>query len=108
MRAAPRWLLDPLGPLSIRPSYIFFIAPWLMKFWRASWSDKYPALMEAQAELMALSRSALDRQAESYSGEPLLRREGQLRLYDSEKSFLESSSYWSACKAFGIAHTLLK
>ena len=25
MRAAPRWLLDPLGPLSIRPSYIFFI-----------------------------------------------------------------------------------
>ena len=33
MRAAPRWLIDPLGPLSIRPSYAFSIAPWLIKFW---------------------------------------------------------------------------
>lgn len=107
IRAAPRWLLDPLGPLSIRLSYAFSIAPWLMKFWRASWSDKFPALMEAQAELMALSRSALERQAALHRGEALLRREGQLRLYDTESNFLESASYWSACKEFGIGYTLL-
>ena len=108
MKAAPGWLLDPLGPLSIRPSYIFSIAPWLMKFWRASWSDKFPALMKAQAELMALSRSALDRQSRLYRGNSLLRREGQLRLYDNSDTFRASSAYWLACKEYGIAHNLLE
>lgn len=107
IRAVPRWLFDPLGPLSIRSSYIFSIAPWLMRFWRASWSDKFPALMEAQIELMALSRSALDRQALAHRGEALLRREGQLRLYDTKQNFMRSASYWSACKEFEIGHTLL-
>ena len=107
MRAAPGWLLDPLGPLSIRPSYIFSIAPWLIKFWRASWSDRFPSLMKAQAELMSFSRSALERQAQLYRGEPLLRREGQLRLYDSRDTFRASSSYWQACKEYGITHDLL-
>lgn len=108
MKAAPGWLLDPLGPLSIRPSYIFSIAPWLMKFWRASWNDRFPSLMQAQAELMALSRSALDRQARLYRGDSLLRREGQLRLYDDSNAFRASSSYWLACKEYGIAHNLLE
>ena len=107
LRAAPSWLLDPLGPLSIRPSYVFSIAPWLMKFWRASWSDRFPSLMKAQAELMSLSRSALDRQAQQYRGEPLLRRAGQLRLYDGGDTFRASSSYWHACKEYGITHDLL-
>ena len=108
MRAAPGWLLDPLGPLSIRPSYVFSITPWLMKFWRASWSDRFPSLMKSQAELMSLSRSALDRQAQQYRGEPLLRRAGQLRLYDGSDTFRASSSYWHACREYGITHDLLE
>ena len=28
LRKAPRWLLDPLGPLSIAPAYLPRIAPW--------------------------------------------------------------------------------
>ena len=29
MRKAPKWLLDPLGPLSLPPSYALKIAPWM-------------------------------------------------------------------------------
>ncbi|MGB7262134.1 MAG: FAD-dependent oxidoreductase, partial [Albidovulum sp.] len=36
MRKAPKWLLDPLGPLSVPPSYALKIAPWMLRFWRAS------------------------------------------------------------------------
>src|SRR5690606_13381859 len=36
MKKAPRWLFDPLGPLSVPPSYALKIAPWLWRFWRAS------------------------------------------------------------------------
>ncbi len=32
----PRWLVDPLGPLSVRPSYALRAAPWLLRFLRAS------------------------------------------------------------------------
>jgi D-amino-acid dehydrogenase len=108
MKAAPRWLFDPLGPLSIPPSYVFAIAPWLLRFWRASWSDKFPSLMRAQAELMALSRSALDNLANHDDFEHLLRREGQLRVYDDKKSFRNSLGYWKSCEEFSVSHHLLE
>ena len=31
----PKWLLDPLGPLSLRPSYLPRLIPWLLRFKRA-------------------------------------------------------------------------
>jgi D-amino-acid dehydrogenase len=35
LKKAPKWLLDPLGPLTIPPAYALQIAPWLFRFWRA-------------------------------------------------------------------------
>ena len=32
MHKAPRWLLDPLGPLSVQPGYALKIAPWMLRF----------------------------------------------------------------------------
>ncbi len=49
LRKAPRWLLDPLGPLAIRPRYLPRIAPWLYRFWRASQPDRVRASTAAQA-----------------------------------------------------------
>ena len=43
IRQAPKWLLDPLGPLSIPPSYALTLLPWLYRFWRAS----FPAQVAA-------------------------------------------------------------
>ena len=107
IKVAPRWLLDPLGPLSIPPSYALTIVPWLLKFFRASWSDRFPALMSAQVELMTLSRDALERQVMSCNGEKFLLREGQLRLYDNEALFRRALPYWDACREYGIKHELL-
>src|SRR5262249_2199993 len=35
-RNIPRWLVDPLGPFAIRPTYVSSILPWLIRFVRAS------------------------------------------------------------------------
>ncbi|RVA77864.1 FAD-dependent oxidoreductase, partial [Mesorhizobium sp. M7A.F.Ca.CA.001.08.2.1] len=35
MRQLPKWLADPLGPLSIPPAYLPTLLPWLIRFWRA-------------------------------------------------------------------------
>ena len=44
IRKVPGWLADPLGPLTIRWSYLPQLAPWLWRFWRAG----TPAKVEAQ------------------------------------------------------------
>ena len=43
MRQLPKWLADPLGPLSIPPAYLPKLLPWLVRFWRAGWPDRYEA-----------------------------------------------------------------
>jgi len=108
MLKAPKWLLDPLGPLSIPPRYALHILPWLMRFWRASLPDRYRKSLTAQAELMRLSGDALDRQISVTSGEPLIRREGQLQLYESEKEFQASLPGWELRREQGIRFDLLK
>src|SRR5690606_35824242 len=49
MKNLPRWLADPLGPLSIPPSYLPRLAPWLWRFWRASADRHYETSLSAQA-----------------------------------------------------------
>ncbi len=107
IRSASKWLLDPAGPLYIHPAYIFSIFPWMVRFWRASWQDKFQKLLQAQASLMALSRDALERQVMELKAEPLLRRNGQLRIYQHKENFDRSAMFWNACSQHNVRYTLL-
>ncbi|NOD93707.1 FAD-dependent oxidoreductase [Ruegeria sp. HKCCD4884] len=107
MRKAPGWLLDPLGPLSIPPAYALNIAPWMLRFWRASWRDRYAASLSAQAVLMNHCRAALERQIKEVDGEALIRREGQLQLFESEAEFRASLPTWDLRRDHGIPFDLL-
>src|SRR5437764_8146455 len=40
IRNVPKWLMDPLGPLSLRWSYLPSVAPYLVRFVLASMPDK--------------------------------------------------------------------
>ncbi|CUH50854.1 NAD(P)/FAD-dependent oxidoreductase [Shimia marina] len=108
MRKAPKWLFDPLGPLSIPPSYAVKIAPWMLRFWRASWKDRYMASLSAQSAMMDFSRAALERQIAAVDGEPMMQRDGQIMLYESEAEFRASQSSWQLRKEHGIPFDLLK
>ncbi|UWQ04957.1 FAD-binding oxidoreductase [Aliiroseovarius crassostreae] len=108
MRKAPKWLLDPLGPLSVPPSYALKITPWMLRFWRASWQDRYLASLSAQSKLMDLSRAALERQIKDVDGEGLMQREGQITLYETAAEFQASLPQWELRKANGIPFELLE
>lgn len=108
MRRAPKWLLDPLGPLSIPPSYAFKIAPWMLRFWRASWRDRYDASLRAQAQLMRLSQAALERQIKTVDGETMMQREGQLQLYEGADEYNSSLADWDLRKKHGVEFELLE
>jgi len=107
MRKAPRWLIDPLGPLSLRPAYALKIIPWMLRFWRASWQDKYQAALTAQASLMNFSKIALERQIQAVNGESFIRREGQLQLYEGETEFNTSLAGWQTREEHGVKFEFL-
>ena len=108
LRQAPKWLLDPLGPLSVPPSYALKIAPWMLRFWRASWQDRFEASLAAQAQLMTVCRTALERQIKAVDGEDMMQREGQLQLYEGERAYKASLAGWALCGQHGIAFDLLE
>lgn len=108
MRKAPLWLLDPLGPLSIPPSYALKIAPWMLRFWRSSWRDRYQASLMAQSKLNDLSKDALERQIKDVDGECFMQREGQLQLYEGEAEFLASLDGWEQRHKHGVVFEHLK
>lgn len=108
MRKAPKWLLDPLGPLAIPPAYALRIAPWMLRFWRASWPDRFEAAVSAQAQMMSLSRSALEALIVAVDGEAMMRREGQLQLYESAREFRSHLPAWELRRQHGIPFELLQ
>ena len=52
IRQIPRWLIDPLGPLSIRPSHLPRLMPWLMRFLRSATAGEAAQITAAMAALL--------------------------------------------------------
>lgn len=103
IRQAPKWLLDPLGPLSVPPRYALRIAPWMLRFWRASWPGQVRASTTAQTGLMALSKAALEPFLAAHGLTHMLRRDGQLQVYEGQAEFDASLTSWTARAEAGIA-----
>jgi len=98
----PRWLADPLGPLSISPAYLPHLMPWLWKFWRAGRPANYQASVRAQAAMMQLAEREWMALMERTDTRPLLRDDGCLELYESEAEWRASLAGWEERQRFGI------
>ncbi len=107
LRQAPRWLLDPLGPLAIRPRYLLRLAPWLYRFWRACRPECVRAGIAAQAALMTLSAAETPSLLQSAGAGDMLRSDGNLHLYESEAELAATRAGWQARTNHGIAFTHL-
>ena len=59
MRKVPKWLFDPLGPLSVPLGYAPNILPWLIRFGLASRPGHSATGVETQSNFMRLSHAAL-------------------------------------------------
>ncbi|MGJ8546480.1 MAG: NAD(P)/FAD-dependent oxidoreductase [Sulfitobacter sp.] len=103
IRQAPKWLLDPLGPLSVPPRYAARIAPWMWRFWKASWPAQLRASTKAQTALMRLSKAALAPHLAQAGLAHMLRCDGQLQVYEGAAEFQASLPGWQARAEEGIA-----
>lgn len=103
VRQVPRWLLDPLGPLALRPAYLPRIAPWLWRFWRASQPARVAASTAAQVALNRLSAAATPRLLAAIDALPMLHEDGNLHLYESEAEWRAAWPGWRQRAEHGIA-----
>lgn len=103
VRQVPRWLLDPLGPLALRPAYLPRIAPWLWRFWRACQPARVAASTAAQAALNRLSAEATPRLLASIGAQSMWHEDGNLHLYESEAEWRASLRGWQQRAEHGIA-----
>ncbi|APT59828.1 amino acid dehydrogenase [Roseomonas gilardii] len=108
MRKAPRWLLDPLGPLAIPPRHLPRIAPWLFRFWRASRPDRVRHSILAQVAMMRLAEQEMSALVARHGLASMVHADGALELYESEEEWRASLSGWDLRAAHGIAFRHLR
>lgn len=93
MKKLPGWLLDPLGPLTIRWSYLPFIAPWLLRFLKHATREEVERVATAMRTLM---EPVFDDYAEILGPEAfkrLIRQNGCLYVYENREEL--QAAKWS-------------
>ncbi|WP_457579842.1 NAD(P)/FAD-dependent oxidoreductase [Ensifer canadensis] len=102
LKKAPKWLLDPLGPLSVPPAYAAQIAPWMFRFWRACSPKRVAHSTAAQTAMMDLSKVELEPFLAATGTLRMLRKEGNLQVYESDAELKASLPGWRARAEHGI------
>lgn len=102
LKKAPKWLLDPLGPLAVPPAYALKIAPWMFRFWRACSPEQVARSTTAQTALMDLSKAELEPFLHRTGTLPMLRKDGNLQVYESEAELKAALPGWKVREAHGI------
>lgn len=82
-KKVPGWLLDPLGPLTIRWSYAPFVAPWLLRFMRHTSPAEVTRIATALRGLLAPIFECYEPLLQRANATGLVRQTGCLYVYSS-------------------------
>ncbi|WP_156397411.1 FAD-dependent oxidoreductase [Rhizobium sp. Root1204] len=103
----PKWLLDPEGPVRVRPGYMPKLLPWFLRFLAASRPSKLRELESAGAALCGRVYEDLDALLKETGLEHMLSAEGCLSLYTDEAEFRADRQHIEILKRFGFRHEIL-
>jgi D-amino-acid dehydrogenase len=102
-KKVPKFLMDPLGPLAIRWSYFPRVAPWLVKYLLAGWTEE--KVLAAARALRPLLQAApeLHRDLAARAGvEHLIERRGLMYIYENRSQFESEAMAWRVRRQVGI------
>jgi D-amino-acid dehydrogenase len=103
----PGWLLDPLGPLTIRWRYLPKIAPWLLRFMSSGTPERVRGQASALTALLAGTVELYRDLAEAEAGQRLIKRNGHLIVYRTQKDFEGDRLAWQLRRENGIEFEIL-
>ncbi len=101
-KQAFKWMLDPLGPLSVRPAYALKILPWMLRFMAASNPAKVAQSTKALADLNGGALPAWKALWRTTGTHNQVRRDGCLELFDTVQSLEASRAGWAEQRDYGI------
>ncbi|WP_213878912.1 FAD-dependent oxidoreductase [Pseudomonas sp. dw_358] len=98
----PGWLLDPLGPLALRPAYAPRLIPW---FWRFSQAGRPAEVARIATALASINRRVYEDLLPLLAENGLsaeLHQQGALTVYESEAAYAKDASQWQLKRAHGV------
>lgn len=106
-RQMPKWLLDPEGPVRVRPSYMPRLMPWFARFIAVSRPSK---LRELEAQGAALCKRVYDDLLpllKETGLSDMLTEEGCLALYADDAELAADRDHLEILERFGFEHRYL-
>lgn len=99
----PRWMVDPLGPLTIAPAHLPKLVPWLLRFVAASRPARIAAATTAIRALNARSLPAWERRLDGLGLADRLRRRGILSVWTDARDHAAAAGLHARQREMGIA-----
>ena len=106
-RQIPGWMLDPEGPVRVRPGYMPRLMPWFLRFIAASRPSKLRELEAQGAALCARVYDDLLPLLRETGLEGELTEEGCLSLYADEVEFRADREHIEILERFGSPHEVI-
>ena len=103
----PGWMLDPEGPVRVRPSYMPRLVPWFLRFIAASRPSTLRSLEAQGAALCQRSLSDTLALLRETGLQDQISQQGCLSLYTDEAEFRADRDHIEILERFGIAHDIL-
>ncbi|WDZ95968.1 FAD-binding oxidoreductase [Herbaspirillum sp. WKF16] len=104
-KKVPGYLMDPLGPLSIRWRYLPGLAPWLLRNLAGARRERIRATAKALRTLVADARLLHQEVAQRAGAGHLIDTSGVLHVYRSRRHFENDAFGWSVRRELGIRWT---
>jgi D-amino-acid dehydrogenase len=106
-RQIPGWMLDPEGPVRVRPAYMPRLVPWFLRFLAASRPTRLRALEAAGAALCARVYDDLLPLLAETGLQDMLSDEGCLSLYTDEAELKADRDHIAILERFGFPHEVI-
>lgn len=98
----PKYLLDPLGPLAIRWSYLPKALPWLIRYLSSGWTEARVEVTARALRPLLKDAPSLHKKLAEEAGVPdLIERNGVMHIFPSRVPF-DSDLGWRIRKRVGI------
>ncbi|MBA8822474.1 amino acid dehydrogenase [Ochrobactrum sp. P6BS-III] len=98
----PGWLLDPLGPLSLRPAHFPKLVPWLVRFMRSGSQSEMLRITKALAALTAPVYEDYLPLLEELKLTGELHQVGALWVYETEAAFKADAADRELRRRYGV------
>src|SRR5437762_9309736 len=102
IKQVPRWLMDPLGPLALRWSYLPQILPYLVRFVRSATPEKVRAQARAMRPLVGPTVPLVRELAKAAGAEELVHQRGHLYVYRSLEALEKDGFAWALRRENGV------